>query len=235
MFNYILFSVKIKTMKNVREEKFLKFLIYLGLTAIFVSVYYKYVHPLFLQTSQYVYNKASYEKDNPATTTLSKYIISKETPEIKNIFYNGGTIIASIYPPNEKEKTTIIMSKANKDHGWMFYTKKNKKGNFYLGLTKVFTDGLASWETAETIKPYEWSQIAIIYNDKTPDNEPLFYIEEEKVTVKQISSSAGTHLSDGGIDFSILSGNIKDIQFYNTALTEEEITAIYEKTDLNTQ
>lgn len=166
------------------------------------------------------------------------------TTAADNIFSNGGTVSAWIYPTGWGENSFgRIADKASVTfasllgNGWALQLTSTGKILFEQG----FTIGLGEWETsAGTISLNQWTHVALTYDSSSSANKPHIYINGVEVSVFTNSSAVGVAGSDAGIDLTVgnfasadsrtFDGIIDEFRLSTNSMTAAQVNAAYRGT-----
>ncbi len=130
--------------------------------------------------------------------------------------------------------TTWFLSKNSAGTGWQF---SNAVGG--IGFSINFSGVTGSWTTQNnSLSTNNWYQIAISYDSTSTSNDPIFYINGQRITnVSEISTPSGAVVTDAASNMSICqnmtfgqTSNVyicDDVRVYNRILTAKEVERLY--------
>jgi len=160
---------------------------------------------------------------------------SSDHTSIQNVFDNGGTIEAWIYPKSDGQSGVGRL--VDKIKCVILFTNQ-VAGKVRLYLDRTFSTQYGEWRTTNNeININEWSHVALVYNSSSSSNDPTIYINGVSVSVQEIVTPNGTRTSDAGDDLYIgntvnanrtFDGFIDEVRIYNRALSALEVKCHYE-------
>lgn len=166
---------------------------------------------------------------------------------IDDIFSGGGTISAWISPQSWGEggfgrileKATGTLA-ANGFSLTLNQTTLNPDYN--VAFFRDFSSGYGAWTTPlNSITLNQWNHVVVVYDEDDANNDPVIYINGQNVTVSETNTPGGTANTDAGSTLTIgnsiatdrtFDGLIDDVRIYGSALSEEDVTALYKSNSL---
>lgn len=159
---------------------------------------------------------------------------------IDNIFAGGGTIACWIYPYNDGENDLgwILSKDDNVAYVWQLRLQNESNGRVQLLFAHTFSGVDGVWATtAAKIPVYEWTHIAVVYNNASVSNDPTIYINgcpvlhiTESTTptgTADDDSSKGMHIGNAYDGSRTFNGYISDVRVWKAeALTLSQISGI---------
>jgi len=157
-----------------------------------------------------------------------------DSATITNIFANGGSVGAWIYPKSHSGDIGYIVYKWATNKGWIFNIDTESGGFVSLRLRREgTTDGI--WETGSVVPLNAWSFVAVTYDDSSPGTAPVFYLNGVAIAVSSATACVAPISDTGesmkvGLDISgagAFDGQIAGWGLANRAITAAEAAAIY--------
>ncbi len=152
---------------------------------------------------------------------------------IHNIFDNGGSISAFIFPNSDGEDDKgKVLSKYAVSAGWRLQVAEESSGFVKIQFRQEFsiTDGI--WSTGLSVQLGKWTHVAVVYDNSDTGNDPAIFINGELVEVLETSTPEGIRNSDVGEDLyignlesgtSTFDGSIASFKLLNRVLTSQDI------------
>ncbi|OGZ22903.1 MAG: hypothetical protein A3A08_02505 [Candidatus Nealsonbacteria bacterium RIFCSPLOWO2_01_FULL_41_9] len=169
--------------------------------------------------------------DNVAVTSAPSFV---------NIFDNGGTALAWVYPVNDGEVGSgYIIGKIDvAGVGWNFAWSTLSGGKLPLFFNQNFGVGNNYREltNAAVVPINQWSLVGITYNNSSVNNRATFYLNGVVQPSSRTQTPTGTRQSDIGINMIIgnnlattrtFNGYIDEVRIYAQALTLGQIQRQY--------
>ncbi len=158
---------------------------------------------------------------------------------IDEIFADGGTVAAWIYPRSVGESKGRIFGKRKTN----IHLRTTNGITMKLGVTKEYTSSDGTWETRlRVVTANEWNHVVVTYV-QSASNDPVIYVNGVKQSVKERTTPSGSTQKDASFDGIIgnnaaaagssattrtFDGLIDDVRFYNRILSESEISGLYD-------
>tara|TARA_R100000458_G_C8253323_1_gene229832 strand:- start:283 stop:1482 length:1200 start_codon:yes stop_codon:yes gene_type:complete len=170
------------------------------------------------------------------------YVNCGSDSSIDNIFDGGGTIAGWIKVASDGGGSfgRIIdkSSAGNGSGGWTLTVEDEGLGSIDLNLMVGHSTTYGRWTTtAREITLNAWTHFALVYDDDSTSNEPIFYINGVSVGISKIGDGpAGTKADDSSLDLLIAAsglanrefdGSISEIAMYDTELTASQVRTLY--------
>ncbi|KAA1257576.1 Cadherin domain protein [Rubripirellula obstinata] len=159
---------------------------------------------------------------------------------IDDVFSNGGTVSAwfnaSGWGENNfgriVEKPSGITPSPN---GWSLLLDGNRQS---LLFNHGFSGNHAQWRVqSNSVTLGQWHQVTVVYDASSSGNAPTIYLDGVAQSLNQTNTPTGTALSDAGLDINIgnhtalnraFDGVIDEVRLSSNALSNEQVTALYE-------
>lgn len=130
-------------------------------------------------------------------------VMIPDNAAIQNIFDNGGSITARIYPRSDGENNAgrII----DKVPGWRIQVQEESAGFVKLNFTVNFDGTDGRWLLTNADIPInKWSSITITYDNSSVSNDPVIYINgNSNEDITEAGTPVGTRITDVGSDLYI--------------------------------
>ena len=161
-------------------------------------------------------------------------VLIADNPLIDDIFTNGGSAEAWVYPLSDGENSYgRILDKAN----WTLHIFAESGGlskiRFYI--TTSGDDG--EWFTTNVCVPNDkWSHIAVTYDNGSTSNNPIIYLNGVSQSLTENTTPAAVQTSDDGSALYIgnraagdvtWDGQIAGVKLFNNTLTAPEVKELY--------
>ena len=124
--------------------------------------------------------------------------------------------------------------------GWTFMVNNSEITNG-LGFNQDFTTVIGRWAVANVLTIGPWYHVAVVYDSNSTSNVPTFYVNGTAFAITNtFETPSGSYISDatsslriGGRDSAtrLFDGLIDDVRVYNQALTQTEITDLFNYTE----
>jgi len=167
-----------------------------------------------------------------ATTTV---ILITDQAAIQNIFDSGGTIEAWIHPKSDGEGSVARIT--DKGTG-LFFVSNESNGFVRLRFNYQFSGTDGTWRTiAVNIPINQWTHVAVVYNNSSASNVPIFYVNGVVEVSETTTTPTGTRDTDTSLDLRIgnnstsvrtWDGFIDDVRLWSDIRTPTEILDNYQ-------
>lgn len=169
------------------------------------------------------------------------HVTAGSDASIDDIFVGGGTVSAWINVTSCCTGTSArIVSKEvgnSASDGWNVHIDSGGSLSFARGWT-TGVGGRGRWDAgAGSITFGQWHHVAIIYNEDSAANDPLFYIDGIlKTGITEVDAPSGAAETDAAQTLVIgdttgftrqYNGLIDELRLYNRSMTESEIRQLY--------
>ncbi len=159
---------------------------------------------------------------------IDDYVDAGSDTSIDNIFDNGGTIAAWVYPRTSTNWLIRIADKSGLN--WEIDLTNENGGQRFVSLCRSFSIGEGCWKTTNRVVSNNvWTHIAVVYDNSNIGNDPVFYVNGVNVATTELIAPSGTRISDSSANLRIgvLNGVIDEVRIYNRALSSAEVLALF--------
>ncbi len=159
-----------------------------------------------------------------------------QNPVINNIWVDGGTISFWMFPRSAGEADAgQWVSKSS------FYVigSNSPQGNSIGAIFRIdFSGSTASWREdgdGVDVPLDQWNHIVLVYNASSVDNDPVFYSNNIRTDLTEITTPVGTVVSES-VSLQIMSnaagsramnGSIDEWMMFNRTLSADEVAQLY--------
>jgi hypothetical protein len=170
------------------------------------------------------------------------YIDCGSDSTLDQVFVGGGTLTAWIKPSSDGENNYgRIFDKSTATSGadgFYFLVTDESSGNCELRFAHGFDSTVGFWDSTATVALNTWNHVAVVYDNSSTSNDPIFYINGVSVTVTEGGTPAGTVANDSSQTLFIgnntgnartFDGSIANAGIWSRALSVEEINSVMRK------
>ena len=161
-------------------------------------------------------------------------VIAPDTAANLDIFANGGTLSAWIYPKSDGETDNgrIIDKSTGGSNGYVFNVDTESGGFVSIRFLRLGDGTDGNWETGSVIPLNTWSHVAVTYSDAAQGTAPVFYHNGVALSLVVSTAATGNLGSDTGITLKIggngsggstFDGSMAHAQLDNFARTAAEV------------
>ena len=170
------------------------------------------------------------------------YIDCGSDSTLDQVFVGGGTLTAWIKPSSDGENNYgRIFDKSTATSGadgFYFLVTDESSGNCELRFAHGFDSTVGFWDSTATVALNTWNHVAVVYDNSSTSNDPIFYINGVSVTVTEGDTPAGTVANDSSQTLFIgnntgnartFDGSIANAGIWSRALSAEEVNSVMRK------
>ncbi|KKS14328.1 MAG: hypothetical protein UU72_C0049G0002 [candidate division WWE3 bacterium GW2011_GWB1_41_6] len=167
------------------------------------------------------------------------YVVVTDATAIQNIFDRGGAVTVWIYPRSDGEGNLgrILDKTDSVTEGWVINVREESAGAVKLWLGQEYTGNDRDWVTTNAVIPLnQWSHIAVVYDNSSTSNDPVFYLNGKTVSLSEQGSGNLPAKSDAGNNLYIgnrsngqrtFDGMLDEVKMFNYSLTAHQVLVDY--------
>ncbi|SVA60901.1 uncharacterized protein METZ01_LOCUS113755, partial [marine metagenome] len=150
-----------------------------------------------------------------------------------DIFDDGGTVSAWIYPRSDGESSYgRIVDKAK----WIVYVGNEADSKVSILFYYFFSGDNGQWSSTLSVPINEWSHVTVMYDNGNVANQPTIYLNGVSLSLTVNSTPTSVRTTDDGSALKVgndlatddtFDGQISQVRLHNRALTADEVRASY--------
>lgn len=162
--------------------------------------------------------------------------------DIDNVFTGGGSFNIWCNPGSIGETFGYLAEKGNvAGNGWSVNLESYSAGTWDIELKSPFGSTTGLWESSGNAIADGFKMISMNYNQSSVNNDPIFFVNGEPLSITETQTPVGTVPDDSADDYIVgneaagtrtFDGPIDEPALFSTQLTSEQIWDIYKCSQL---